>query len=187
VTAHAHSLAAVVCALDSAVDGLEHCSCMTEAGAGAPQEVVDRLVAAGTVVCPTLGMVAGAVPPPRVLEFMERHGLSLADRSAHIGRLAAAGVRLISGSDSGINPAKRHGLLPRAIAELISSGLTPVGALATATGLAADALSLAGVTGRLRRGLSADLLVVDGDPTTDIADLARVRTVMSRGIATSVR
>jgi imidazolonepropionase-like amidohydrolase len=38
-----------------------------------------------------------------------------------------------------------------------------------------------GRTGRLRRGLAADLLIVDGDPLTDPTELRDVRTVVARG------
>jgi len=35
--------------------------------------------------------------------------------------------------------------------------------------------------GSIRKGKQADLLVVDGDPTTDISALSRVRMVMQAG------
>ena len=54
-------------------------------------------------------------------------------------------------------------------------------ALASATSLAAQACGLAGRTGRLRAGLDADLLLVSGDPTTDITAIRDVRAVVSRG------
>ena len=55
VTAHAHALAAVEQALSAGVDGIEHCTCMTPTGAGAPPELAERLAAAQVAVCPTLG------------------------------------------------------------------------------------------------------------------------------------
>jgi imidazolonepropionase-like amidohydrolase len=54
-------------------------------------------------------------------------------------------------------------------------------ALVSATSRAADACGLAERTGRLWAGLDADLLIVDGDPTQDIAALRNVRAVVSRG------
>ncbi|MGX5655451.1 hypothetical protein ACWKWC_11820, partial [Geodermatophilus nigrescens] len=46
---------------------------------------------------------------------------------------------------------------------------------------AAGAGGLEHRTGRLAPGLDADLLLVDGDPVRDVAALARVRLVVSRG------
>jgi imidazolonepropionase-like amidohydrolase len=83
-------------------------------------------------------------------------------RAEFAGRLHRAGVRLISGVDSGINPAKRHGALPHAVLDLLAAGLTIAQALATATSVAADALGLPG-KGRIAAGWDADLLIVGGD------------------------
>jgi adenine deaminase len=53
--------------------------------------------------------------------------------------------------------------------------------IAMATTEAAAALGLDGITGRLAPGYDADLIVVDGDPLTDIAALGRLRRVVARG------
>ncbi len=50
-----------------------------------------------------------------------------------------------------------------------------------ATSGAADALGIADVTGRLRPGLAADVLVVDGDPLADLDALTRIELVVARG------
>ena len=115
--------------------------------------------------------------------MMQRTGTDLAQRVAQVGELARAGVRLVAGSDSGISPGKPHGILPYAVGQHAEVVGAPV-ALAAATSGAADALGLGGITGRLRAGLAADLLVVDGDPTRRIDDLVRVRRVVCRGAAT---
>lgn len=52
---------------------------------------------------------------------------------------------------------------------------------AKATSRAAHACGLAERTGRLRAGLDADLIIVDGDPLRDMAALLNVRAVVSRG------
>jgi imidazolonepropionase-like amidohydrolase len=112
---------------------------------------------------------------------MERYGLNWGDRIKQVAVLRRAGVRLISGSDGGINPAKRHGILPYALANLVKTGVSAAAALASATGEAADVCGIADRTGRLRPGLDADLLIVDGDPCTDISAVTQVRAVVSRG------
>jgi imidazolonepropionase-like amidohydrolase len=77
-----------------------------------------------------------------------------------------------------MGPTKRHGNTWRTVAEKVY----PVPeALASGTSLAAQACGLAAETGRLAAGYDADLLVVAGDPTTDITALRNVRTVVSRG------
>ena len=111
----------------------------------------------------------------------ERTGFTMEARLTQVGDLYRGGVTLISGADSGINPVKAHGTLPLAVVELVECGVPATIALATATSLAARACGLAGRTGRLRAGLDADLLIVGGDPTKDIAAIRDIRTVVARG------
>ena len=183
ITAHAHALAAVEQCVAAGVDGIEHCSCLTEQGMRTPPPLAAAIAHAGIAVCPTLGhdLAALAALPPALMALAERAGITLEQRLAQIGELHAAGVSFISGVDSGINPVKRHGLLPTAIIELVIAGVPPTTALASATGHAARACGLADRTGRLRRGLDADLLFVAGDPTTDITATRETRLVVSRG------
>lgn len=112
---------------------------------------------------------------------MEATGATVEGRRAHVGKLYRAGVTLISGGDSGISPGKPHGILPNAVADLTDCGVPTADALTSATSLAAWACGLGERTGRLRAGLDADLLIVDGDPLLDIVALTRVRKVVSRG------
>ncbi|WP_336026504.1 amidohydrolase family protein [Geodermatophilus sp. FMUSA9-8] len=181
VTAHAHALPAVRQVLAAGVDGIEHCTCLTATGWGAPPGLAGQLARAGVVVGPTLGLAEGAVPPPRVQALIDRLGLTEQARAAEAARLHAAGVRLVSGVDSGIAPGKPHGIVARAVAALAAAGVPAADALATATAGAARACGLEHRTGRLAPGLDADLLLVDGDPVRDVAALARVRLVVSRG------
>lgn len=181
VTAHAHSVESVAVCLAADVDGIEHCTCMTASGLQRPEPLFRALAAAGTWVCPTIGRAPGSTPSPQAAELAARTGYTVAARLAQVGRLAGLGARIVSGSDAGIHPGKPHGVLPWALVELVTAGVPPVTALASATSVAAAACGLGAVTGRLRAGLSADLLFVDGDPTERIEDLTRVRRVVLRG------
>lgn len=147
--------------------------------------LVERLVRPGVRVCPTLGTTPQAVPPPNVRAVMERFGFGLGQRQQHVARMYRTGVRLVSGADSGINSGKPHGVLPAAVAQLAEGGVPADAALATATSLAADACGLADRKGRVRRGFDADLLLVGGDPFTDLAALSSPVAVLAAGLWTS--
>jgi len=183
VTAHAHGLPAVIQAADAGADGIEHCSCLTERGIDQPAELLERLAANRTIVCPTMGIAPGAAPPPAVLAMQQRTGTTWAARQAMTGALHQAGVTVVSGVDAGISSGKPHGILALAIADLIAGGIPAPGALATTTSLAAGACGLGDRKGSLRAGYDADLVLVDGDPLTDIAALRAVRAVYLGGRA----
>jgi imidazolonepropionase-like amidohydrolase len=189
VTAHAHGTPAVEQAIAVGVDGIEHCSCVTDRGVG---QVSDQTLAAlarsQIAVCPTIGVDPGLMnaPPPAIQAMMDRIGVTaqqwLQDRRDFVGRLHHAGVRLVSGVDSGVGPAKRHGTLPYAVCELVTAGLSIAEALATATSAAAAACGVGASKGRLAPGQHADLLLVDGELNTDVTALLRPHAVLLHGV-----
>jgi imidazolonepropionase-like amidohydrolase len=181
VTAHAHALPAVERSVTAGVDGIEHCSCLTNDGAHLPPDLGERLVAAGTYVCPTLGRVPGVDPPPDVQARLAAAGTTYEDHLVHVTALLRTGLTFTAGTDAGIGPSKRHGLVPMGVVDLVACGASPAAALAAATGVAARACGLQRRTGRLAVGLDADLLLVDGDPLDDVTALQRPRAVVSRG------
>ena len=100
---------------------------------------------------------------------------------AALKRLRAAGVPLIASPDAGI-PRVRHQDLPLALPVFARfAGFTAPEVLRAATSAAADVLGLRRVCGRLAPELSADVLVLDRDPTRDLAALARPVSVFARG------
>lgn len=184
VTGHAHALTAVEMCIDAGVDGIEHCTCMTATGIRTPPELVDRLAAAGVLVCPTLGVALGAEIPPHIRTIMERMRFTPDDRVVQSGEFYRGGIRLISGTDGGINGGKRHGILAESLISLAEAGVPADEVLASATGRAARDIGLGSHKGRLRTGFDADLLFVAGNPMQDMTALRSVRQVVLRGRAT---
>lgn len=189
VTAHAHGTPAVEQAIAVRVDGIEHCSCVTGRGFGqVSAETLAALADSQIAVCPTIGVDRRLMkePPPALKTMLDRMGVTaeqmLQDRWDFVGRLHRASVRLVSGVDSGIGPAKRHGTLPHAVCELVTAGLSVAEALATATSGAAMACGIDANKGRLAAGQDADLLVVDGELETDMTALLRPHTVLLQGV-----
>jgi imidazolonepropionase-like amidohydrolase len=181
VTAHAHAVDVIRDVLSAGVDMVEHASFITQTGMTVDDSAVATMAATGTPVCPTLGFLPGAAPPPPVLAMMERTGMTHEKRVAAFVGMHRAGVRLVAGSDAGINPGKRHGVLRESLIHLAQGGVSVIHALASGTSVAADVLGLAAETGRLRPGLAADLLVVDGDLFADVARLRDVVAVVLLG------
>jgi imidazolonepropionase-like amidohydrolase len=94
-----------------------------------------------------------------------------------------AGVKVAAGTDAG-TPFNRHGENAKELELMVNAGLKPIEAITCATKVGAEACYLAEKTGTLEKGKWADLIIVDGDPTTDIKilqDKARIRLVMKAG------
>ena len=95
---------------------------------------------------------------------------------ANAKALYDAGVRLAAGTDTG-PPARFQGYFEHLeLEEMVKSGLTPAQTIASATGVAAQCLGLAGNLGTLQRGRYADFVVLSGNP---IADIRNTRTIES--------
>jgi imidazolonepropionase-like amidohydrolase len=190
ITTHAHGTPAVEQAVEVGVDGIEHCSCVTDHGFNqASDELIAALASSGIVVCPTLGFDPALMgsPPPALAALVEQFGKTVPEMAQERGRFVAslhrAGVRLISGVDSGINPGKRHGVLPFSVKALVTAGLGVADALATATSVTAEACRVGGAKGRIAIDYDADLVHVDGDLQADIDALLGAKTVWLRGVA----
>jgi enamidase len=93
------------------------------------------------------------------------------------------GGRLVLGTD----PTGYGGVVPgyanqRAIQLLVDAGFTPIEAIRIATLNGASFLGIATRTGSIAIGKDADLVILDGDMTTDTAAITRMQLVFKRGV-----
>jgi imidazolonepropionase-like amidohydrolase len=106
--------------------------------------------------------------------------------SASVKSLHEAGVTVLAGS-AAPTPGTAHGIgLHVELDLLVGAGLSPAEALEAATAATAERFSLKD-RGRIAPGLRADLLLVEGDPTRDIAATRNIVTVFKNGYAVAWR
>ncbi len=165
--AHAHGAGGITNAVKGGITSIEH-------GKFLDEKTVALMVEHGVWLVPTLSVGhwtlanrdRGAIPG-HILEkteaSRERHRESL--RMFH-----RAGGRLAMGTDAGTQY-NMHGTSAFELALMVEAGIPATDALVAATGSAADLLGLSD-RGRIAEGLRADLLVVAGDPSADIAAAA---------------
>ena len=172
VAAHCHGTSGIEYAAHAGVRTIEHCSWIGESGAREPYdpEVAAEIAERGVWISPTVNAGWARFGP----EFAARV-------TENMRGMKAAGCRLIASTDAGI-PRVRHEDLAKALPVFARlAELSALDTLKSATSTSAVALELEEVTGALRPGLSADLVLVEGDPLTDLGVLERPVLVLCRG------
>jgi imidazolonepropionase-like amidohydrolase len=115
--------------------------------------------------------------------FQELIEQTVPARTENVRRLHAAGVAIFAGSDtqSGVFPGPG---LHRELAKLARAGLTPIEVIRAATIGPARFLADRDEPdwGNVAVGQRADLLLVEGDPTRDVAALSAIRAVIQDGV-----
>ncbi len=101
----------------------------------------------------------------------------------NVRRFAAAGGKVALGNDYGGGPGEfEKGIPMYEIDKLSEAGLTPMQIIVASTRHAAHAAGLEDELGTLQPGKLADVLVVDGDPLSNLEALKNVRLVIHSGV-----
>lgn len=197
---HIGSMRGAEDAIDAGASGLAHIF----ADAPADADFVDRVRRMGAFVVPTLTVTesltgadggASLTKDSRLAPYLtpaERASLSqtFPPRAASplrleyaltsVRRLFEAGVPILAGTDAP-NPGTAHGVsIHRELELLVNAGLPARAALAAATSVPARIFGLTD-RGRIAPGLRADLLLVDGDPTSDVTATRAIVAVWKGG------
>lgn len=201
--AHALTVDATTMAIEAGIDGLVHLFMDRPH----TDDVIELIARSGAFVVPCvvldasmMGITGAALADdPRVAsrlpdDWMHTlrssfhrypHG-NLKDVLASVKALRDAGVDILAGTDVSVALPFLGGLAHGAsvhheLQYLVEAGLTPVEALRAATSTPARRFALDD-RGRIGVGMRADLLLVDGDPTTTIGDTLNTRAVWRRGV-----
>jgi len=114
------------------------------------------------------------MPPDRAEKFKP----VFRDMEKIVRLLHDRGITIVAGTDMGFPGFS----VDRELELYVEAGLTPLEALRTATIIPARVMKKDDVTGSIEPGKQADLIIVDGDPLTQIRDLRKVRTVIKDGV-----
>lgn len=171
VAAHAHAREGMEHAIRAGVDTLEHGSFLDD-------DLAEEMARRGTWLIPTLAVNywmetaerQGALPPVYVARRRElaMMGFEVPSYRHRMEMARKHGVPVATGTDAGGNPLFRHGSVGIEVRMLSECGYTAYEALAAATGQAAKALRIDHLTGTVRAGQAADLVVVGADPLQDL-------------------
>jgi imidazolonepropionase-like amidohydrolase len=170
VVAHASSEEGMRRAVEAGVETIEH-------GDGATPEIFKMMKTKGVAFCPTLaagdaiteygGWKRGVDPEPARITAKRKSFKMALD----------SGVKMVFGGDVGVFS---HGENVRELEMMVEYGMNTEAALISATSANAEQFHL-NQLGQIKAGFLADIIVVQGDPSTDITSLRKVSLVMKDG------
>ena len=183
VAAHVHPTVAIRSAVEAGIDSLEHCSWMSPGGISVDQGLLEEIINKGITI--SLGFPASwyRVPLDEIQDVMDRDGREamLQPRYRTIREMYDSDARVVASSDAG-STATRIDEFALLLEFLVNRLEIPAERVITsATSLAAEAIGLGKDTGSLEPGKKADIILIDGDPLSDITALQRVDTVIKDG------
>lgn len=172
VVVHATSPEGMKRAINAGVSTIEH-------GDNGTEEVFRLMKEKNVPLCPTLaaseayetyaGWRKGIDPDPeRIVNKKKSFALAL-----------KVGVTICMGGDVGVFA---HGDNAREMELMVDYGMKPIDVLRSATSINADAFGYGDKIGRIKKGLLADIVAVEGDPSVDIKNVRKVKLVMKEGV-----
>lgn len=125
-------------------------------------------LAAGDAISQYRGWQKGSQPEPARIQEKRKSFKEALD----------AGVTICMGGDVGVFT---HGDNAREMEMMVGYGMDPMQVLRAATSVNADVFRVNNTVGRIKAGLLADIITVEGNPATAISQIRYVRLVMKDG------
>jgi imidazolonepropionase-like amidohydrolase len=178
--AHAQGSNGIKNAILAGISSIEHGFYLTD-------EIFELMLKKDVFLVPTLSAVhhivekgtKAGIPEYGVKKAMEAQEAHLASfRKAY-----AAGVKIAMGTDAS-TPFNYHGKNALELELMVKAGMRPVDALLAATRMGAELMGWGDRMGQVKEGYWADLILVDGDPLTNIGvlqDISKIKYVVKGG------
>jgi imidazolonepropionase-like amidohydrolase len=158
--------------------GIEAGVATIEHGDEGTEQVFQLMKEKGVALCPTLaagdavqqykGWKKGIDPEPQ----------QITNKKRSFAAALKSGVTICMGGDVGVFA---HGDNAREMEMMVQYGMKPIDVLKSATSVNADVFGYKNEIGRIKKELLADIIAVNGDPSTDIKNIRNVVFVMKDG------
>ncbi len=170
VVAHAASKEGMRRAILAGVATIEH-------GDGGDEEIFRLMKEKGVALCPTLA-AGDAIAQYQGWQPGQPEPQRIVDKKKSFAEALKAGVTICMGGDSGVFA---HGENAREMELMVAYGMKPLEVLRSATAINARIFGIQASVGSIKPGLLADLVIVEGNPASDITALRKVRMVIKGG------
>jgi imidazolonepropionase-like amidohydrolase len=172
VTVHSGTAEGMKRAIMAGVHTIEHGDYGTE-------EVFKLMKEKGVALCPTLAADEAIMQYRGWRKGIDPEPENITNKRKSFQLALQAGVTICMGGDVGVFT---HGDNAREMELMAEYGMKPIDVLRSATSINADVFGYGDKIGRIKKGLFADIIAVDGDPSADIKNIRKVNLVMKNGV-----
>ena len=172
VVAHATTVEGMRRAIMAGVKTIEH-------GDTGDAEIFKLMKAKGIAYCPTLAASEAVEEYRGWKEGTDPDPISIKNKKQSFGNALASGVTICMGGDVGVFT---HGDNAREMELMAAYGMKAIDVLRSATSVNATIFGLGEKLGQVKKGMLADLIAVEGDPSADIKNIRKVTLVMKDGV-----
>lgn len=172
VTVHSSTPEGMRRAIEAGVRSIEH-------GNEGTEEIFKLMKEKGVALCPTLA--ANEAIAEYYFGWKKGSGTGparITNKRKSFTEALKAGVTICMGGDVGVFP---HGDNAREMELMVEYGMKPIDVLRSATSVNADVFGYGNEIGRVKKGLFADLIAVEGDPSLDIHNIRKNIFIMKNG------
>ena len=149
-----------------------------EHGDGSTAEIFRLMKEKGVALCPTLAAGDAIAQYQGWRKGTDAEPDRIAAKRKSFQAALQSGVTICMGGDVGVFT---HGDNAREMILMVDYGMKPIEVLRSATSVNADVFDYSTTIGRIRKGLLADIIAVQGDPSANINAVRNVTLVMKDG------
>jgi imidazolonepropionase-like amidohydrolase len=142
-------------------------------------EVFGLMKEKGVAFCPTLSAGEAVLQYRGWRKGVDAEPARITAKKKSFTAALKSGVVICMGGDVGVFA---HGDNAREMELMVEYGMQPLAVLKSATSVNADVFGYGDTIGRVKKGLFADLIAVEGNPATTIQDIRNVIFVMKNGV-----
>ncbi len=171
VVAHATSVEGMRRAIFAGVSTIEH-------GDSGTKEIFDLMKDKGVAWCPTLAAGDAVLQYRGWRKNIDQEPEKIKMKRESFKSALVSGVTIVAGGDVGVFT---HGDNVRELEMMVEYGMSPLEVLQSVTAVNAKVFQMENQIGQIKNGLLADMIIVNGDPKSNISRLRDIAMVMKGG------
>jgi len=172
VVVHSSTAEGMLRSINAGVSTIEH-------GDNGTEEVFKLMKEKKVALCPTLAATEATQQYKGWKKGIDPDNDRIAAHKKSFKLALQSGVTICMGGDVGVFT---HGDNAREMELMNEYGMPAIDVLKSATSVNADVFDYGDKIGRIKKGLLADMIAVEGDPSKDIKDIRKIKLVIKDGV-----